>query len=52
MKVVLECDNSKVKYGIKNFKFKFFRLLSCKNSLTGENTTHEHIVFQKKEPGI
>lgn len=52
LKVILNCDNSKVKYEIKQFKFIFVRLLSCKNSLTGENITLEEIIFLKNELGV
>ena len=52
MKVILNCDNTKVKYDIQNFKFKLYRQVISKNPQTGENLITENLILSSKEPGI
>ena len=48
----LDTDNSKCGKAIKNYKFKLFRLLRCRESTTGHYDSYEKIIKTVKEPGI
>ena len=52
LRFLLECDNSKCKVAVKNFKFKCFRIITQKDPLSGDIKTSEQKVFAFKEAGI
>ena len=47
----IDCDNSKCKNGVKSYKFKLFRQLRCRDSLSGHFDEWETCVHSVKEKG-
>ena len=51
VQIGIDCDNTKCKTKVKNYKFKLFRQLRCRESVSGNFDQHEFCVKSVKETG-
>ena len=52
MQIGIDCDNSKCKKDVKSYKFKLFRQLRCRESISGQFDTYEDCIHSVKHPGV